>query len=105
MTTLVNLEKVDQSILLISVPLMSLDGDGRTYNRRSKRPIQPSSPLPDQFRCLFRDVRFRLGRLDITKCPPVTSFRYELEAQDSGYQLAPTWLKQLTGLQRGTCSW
>ena len=78
MATFVDLEEIDQGVLNISHS--SFEDRGKhfemegTYDRSGKRPIQPPSPLTNQFSSLFRDIRLCFTRLHIAQCPLITSF-------------------------------
>lgn len=48
-----------------------------------ERTVQPTPALADQLHCRFRNVRFALGRLDVTENPTLVRFGDELEAEDA----------------------
>jgi hypothetical protein len=79
MTTFVDLEEVDQGVLHVSQSSYDYIGDGGTYDRSSKGPIQPPSPLTNQFGSLLRHIRLCLTRLHITQCPLVAGFGNQFE--------------------------
>ena len=54
-----------------------------TYNGRSKRTVQPSTPLTDELRSRFRHIRLSLTGLDVGQCPPLVGFGDKLETEDT----------------------
>jgi hypothetical protein len=73
---LVEPKEVDESVLH-QLSLVS------TYDRSSKRAVQPSPTLADQFGCLFRHVRLGLAGFDIGQDPFVPGLGDELKAENS----------------------
>lgn len=73
---LVEPKEVDESVL-------HQLGLASTYDRSSKRAVQPSPTLADQFGCLLWHVRFGLAGFDIGQYPFVPRLGDELKAEYS----------------------
>ena len=54
-----------------------------TYNGRSKRTVQPPTPLTNELRSRLRHIRLGFTGFDVRQCPPLVSLGDELETEDT----------------------